>query len=384
MTLERVADEPAPDLDVLLARIAPRFSRAEPRARARTFVRGILSGLRRPNGWTLARYAGDDDPNGMQRLLNAARWDVDGVRDDLRAWVVEHLAGPRPGVLVAHETAFPKKGDSSVGVYRRYGERTGRAENVQVGVFLAYTTPRGSALVDRELYLPASWTDDRQRCRRAGVPNDVGYASRPELARRMVRRALDAGVAAAWVATEEPYGDSDALRAWLEDRDIGYALVTSRGEWVTTAAGSAAPAQEVARALRPAAWRRSGPSRAHEWALVATAGSDPGNGRGWRRCLLIRRSTAQPDRVTYYRCRAPAGTTVAELIRVAHAPSTVRTRVGSAGRVLGLDQYQVRRYDAWYRYVTLCLVAGAQLAAEAATAPDDPAKRPVSMRRFAV
>jgi hypothetical protein len=219
-------------------RIAPRFSRAEPRQRARTFVRGILSGLRRPNGWTLARYAGDDDPNGMQRLLNAARWDVDGVRDDLRAWVVEHLAEPRGGVLVVHETAFPKKGDRSVGVYRRYGERTGRAENVQVGVFLAYTTQHGSALVDRELYLPASWTDDRERCRRAGVPDDVGYVSRPELARRMVHRALNAGVPAAWIAADEPYGDSDALRAWLEERDMGYALATNRDARLTTATGA--------------------------------------------------------------------------------------------------------------------------------------------------
>jgi len=362
VTYERAVGEEAPDLDVLLDRIARRFSRAEPRQRARTFVRGILSGLRRPNGWTLARYAGDSDPNGMQRLLNAARWDVEGVRDDLRTWVVEHLAEPR-AVLVMHEAAFPKKGDRSVGVYRRYGDRTGRAENVQVGVFLGYSTRRGSALVDRELYLPTSWTQDRQRCRLAGIPDDVAHLSRPELGRRMVRRALDGGAAAAWVATDEPYGDNEALRALLEQRGVGYALAMSAGDRIAIA-GSATEVREFARSLRPAAYRHSGTSRAYEWAAVATAGSD--TGREWRRCLLIRRSTAQPDQLRFYGCRAPAGTAVAELIRVASAPSAVQARIGATGRVLGLDQYQVRRYDAWYRYVTLCLVAGAQLAAEAA------------------
>jgi SRSO17 transposase len=369
VTFKRVADEGTPDLDVLLARIAPRFSRAEPRQRARTFVRGILAGLGRPNGWTLARYAGDNDPNGMQRLLNAARWDVDGVRDDLRAWVVEHLGRAERGVLVAQETAFAKKGDRSVGVYRRYGEGTGRAENVQVGVFLAHTTTRGSALIDRELYLPASWTQDRERCHRAGVPDAVGYRSRAELARHMVHRALDGGVPAAWFAADEPYGDSDPLRAWLKTRDIGYVLATNRHAWITTVTGTSAQARELARRLPPAAWRRADAGRAHEWAVVPMADSGPAGGRGWRGFLLLRRSATQPQRVRYYRCRAPAGTAAADLVRVSRVATAGRARMGSTGRALGLDQYQVRRYDAWYRYVTLCLVAGAQLGAETATTP---------------
>jgi SRSO17 transposase len=366
VTYERAAQEGAPDLEALLARIAPRFSRAEPRQRARRFVQGILSGLRRPNAWTLARYAGDDDPNGMQRLLNAARWDADGVRDDLRAWAVAHLADPGRGVLVVHEYAFPKKGDSSVGVHRRYDVRTGRAGDVQLGVFLAYSTPRGSALIDRELYLPPSWVDDRDRCRRAGVPDGVEAASRPELARRMVQRALDGGVVARWTATDEPYGGSEALRAWLEQRRMGYALAIGGEERVTTATGATAEAQALARRLGPAAWHRAGAKGEHVWALVTLAGS----GRDGRRCLLIRRSIAEPDRIGYYRFRALTGSPVNASVCVAGAPSAVRTEVGGAGRVLGLDQYQVRRYDAWYRYVTLCLVAGAQLAAEAATAAD--------------
>ena len=372
MRLERAADEWTNDLDALLDRIGPRFGRAEPRQRARVFVRGVLSGLRRKNGWTLAHFAGDDDPNGMQRLLNAARWDVDGVRDDLRDWVVERLVEPYPGVLVAHEAAFPKKGNRSVGVHRRYNSRSGRVENVQVGLFLTFAGRRAGGLLDRELYLPRGWTDDPERCQRAGVPDTVRHTTRPELVRRMVERALDAGVPAPWVACDEPYGEAGPLRAWLDSHDVGYALAVPGDERVTIAGGTVVEVRELARALPSRVWdRRSYDGRVHDWARVALAGSGPVRGHEWRNCLLLRRSIVEPDRVVYHRCRVPAGTQVAELIRVARTPSTVEARFQQVRRALGLDQYQVRRYDAWYRHVTLCLVAGAYQSVSAAqTVPD--------------
>src|SRR5918995_1490387 len=168
----------ARDLEALAARIAPRFCRAEPRRRALAYLRGLLSPLARKNGWQLAEAAGDGTPDGVQDFLSRMRWDADAVRDDLRAYVVERL-GARDAVLVLDETGFLKKGGKSAGVQRQYSGTAGRIENCQVGVFLGYASRHGRALVDRELYLPTSWTEDRDRCVRAGVPDDVGFATKP-------------------------------------------------------------------------------------------------------------------------------------------------------------------------------------------------------------
>ena len=157
--------------------MAGRFPRVEPRLRARAYVRGLLAPLAVKNGWTLAEAAGNKTPDGMQRLLNRAAWDADGVRDDVRGYVMRHL-GDAGGVLVVDETGFVKKGTRSAGVQRQYSGTAGRVENCQLGVFLAYAGPKGRALVDRELYLPKSWTDDRDRCREAGVPDDVQFATK--------------------------------------------------------------------------------------------------------------------------------------------------------------------------------------------------------------
>src|ERR1700745_2227179 len=177
-------------LDDLFALVAGRFPRVEPRLRARAYVRGLLAPLAVKNGWTLAEAAGDATPDGMQRLLNRAAWDAEGVRDDVRGYVVRHL-GDAGGVLVVDETGFIKKGTRSAGVQRQYSGHARRGEKWQAGVFVAYASPKGRALVDRELYLPRSWTEDRDRCREAGVPDEVQFASKSELARLMLGRALD-------------------------------------------------------------------------------------------------------------------------------------------------------------------------------------------------
>jgi len=232
-------------LDDLFALVAGRFPRVEPRLRARAYVRGLLAPLASKNGWTLAEAAGDATPDGMQRLLNRAAWDADGVRDDVRGYVVRHL-GSADGVLVVDETGFIKKGTRSAGVVQRqYPGTAGRVENCQLGVFCAYVTGKGRALVDRELYLPKSWTDDRDRCRRAGVPDEVQFAAKPELARLMLARALDAGVPAAWVTADEAYGRDGKFRAWLEQRRTGYVVAVDSvgagvGEVVLYATGSSA------------------------------------------------------------------------------------------------------------------------------------------------
>src|SRR6478752_4332217 len=224
-------------LDDLFALVAGRFFRVEPRLRARAYVRGLLAPLAAKNGWTLAEAAGDATPDGMQRLLNRAAWDDDGVRDDVRGYVARHL-GEAGGVLVADETGFVKKGTRSAGVQRQYSGTAGRVENCQLGVFCAYATAKGRALIDRELYLPKSWTDDRGRCREAGVPDDVQFAAKTELARAMLGRALDAGVPAAWVTADEAYGKDHKFRGWLEQRRIGYVVAVASNQAIPGTAGT--------------------------------------------------------------------------------------------------------------------------------------------------
>src|SRR5215210_6503813 len=214
----------AAGLDDVHRRIAGAFTRTEPRARVLAYLRGLLGQLERKNGWTLAEAAGEVSPDGMQRLLRTADWNADAVRDQLRAYVVERL-GPG-GVLIVDETGFIKKGTRSAGVARQYTGTTGKIDNCQIGVFLAYASSKGRALVDRELYLPTSWTEDRDRARAAGIGDDVGFATKPELARCLLQRALDAGVPAGWVCADEVYGQGKRLRVWCEQHDLPYVLAT--------------------------------------------------------------------------------------------------------------------------------------------------------------
>src|SRR5579862_128647 len=363
-------------LDDLFALVAGRFGRVEPRRRARAYVRGLLAPLAVKNGWTLAEAAGDATPDGMQRLLNAAAWDAGGVRDDVRGYVVRHL-GSADGVLVVDETGFLKKGTRSAGVQRQYSGTAGRIENCQLGVFCAYVSGRGRALVGRELYLPKSWTEDRDRCRAAGVPGDIQFATKPELARLMLGRALDAGVPAAWVTADEAYGRDGKFRAWLEQRRIGYVVaVDSRA----AIAGDAGPSRaDVLAAHAPGqAWKRrscgdgsKGP-RVFDWA-AATLPDDGSERAGWSRYLLVRRSLTRNAKdeleIAYYLCCAPAGTADEDLIRVAGSRWAIEECFQTAKTQTGLDQYQVRRYDAWYRHATLAMLAHAYLSVTAATAP---------------
>jgi SRSO17 transposase len=203
----------------MFALVAGRFAQAGSRRRARMYVLGLLSGVERKNSWAIAEQAGDLTPDGMQRLLNFYSWDADAVRDDLRGYVLDALGDPS-GVMVADETGFLKKGTKSAGVQRQYSGTAGRIENCQLGVFLTYVSSKGRALIDRELYLPASWTADRDRCREAGIGEDVEFATKPELARCMLERARDAGALFGWFTADEAYGDNPGLRAYLEDQDI--------------------------------------------------------------------------------------------------------------------------------------------------------------------
>jgi SRSO17 transposase len=214
-SLDRVR-EWADELDNLHARIAPRFTRAELRQRALSYLQGLLSPVERKNGWQLAEQAGDPTPYGTQRLLNGSQWDANKVRDDLRNYVLSNL-GSEEAVLVVDETGFLKKGEHSVGVKRQYSGTAGRIENCQVGVFLAYASDQGTAFIDRELFLPKEWADDKMRCNQGQVPEDYEFLTKPQLAERMLTRAFETGVKAAWVTADTVYS-SGKVRQLLEQR----------------------------------------------------------------------------------------------------------------------------------------------------------------------
>jgi SRSO17 transposase len=318
----------------------------------------------------------------MQRLLNAANWDADGVRDDLRGYVVEHLGEPG-GVLIVDETGFLKKGSKSAGVQRQYSGTAGRIENCQLGVFLAYATSKGRTLIDRELYLPKTWTGDRERCRDAAIGDEVEFATKAVLAQEMLGRALDAGVPASWVAADEAYGQDHKFRTWCERRRIGYVVAVPRSQAIPAGVGSGR-ADHTAAAAPAQAWKRlscadgaKGP-RLFDWA-VASLPAGEHTPSGWGRRLLVRRQILTDDQLdagkqpelAYYLCAGPPGTRDEDLIGVAGARWAIEECFQTAKTEVGLDQYQVRRYDAWYRHITLALLAHAYLAVTAAIAPKD-------------
>lgn len=173
----------------------------------------------------------------MQRLLNVATWDAEGLRDDVRAYVAGHL-GYADGVLVVDETGFLKKGTRSAGVQRQYSGTAGRVENCQLGVFLAYTAGKNRALIDRELYLPKSWIADRDRCRQAQVPEETEFATKATLARGMIEHALAAGMPARWVTADQAYGQDSKFRSWLESHRIDYVVAVLRSQTIPAVAGS--------------------------------------------------------------------------------------------------------------------------------------------------
>ena len=362
-------------LDDLFALVAGRFGRVEPRRRARAYVRGLLAPLAVKNGWTLAEAAGDATPVGMQRLLNAAAWDAGGVRDDVRGYVARHL-GAADGVLVADETGFLKKGSKSVGVARQYSGTAGRIENCQVGVFLGYATPRGRALLDRALYLPKEWAEDARRREEAGVPEAVGFATKILLARRMVERAVAAGVPARWVAADAVYGSDYHFRATAEGLGLGY-VAGVRADFAAFTGFRQVRAKALLAEVPAGGWHRlscgdgsKGP-RVYDWALLRTNSPDPG---AYARWLLIRRSVSDPEDVAYFACGGPPGTALAELVRVAGTRWAIEECFELGKGDCGLDEYEVRGWAGWHRHITLSLLALAALAVIRARAAQ-PARR---------
>jgi SRSO17 transposase len=354
-------------LTQLHARIASRFARPEPRRRALAYLQGLLSSIERKNGWHLAEHAREARPYGMQRLLSQAVWDVGLVRDDLREYVLEQL-GQESAILVIDETSFPKRGKKSVGVQVQYCGTTGQVENCQVGVFLAYVTARGHTLIDRELYLPFDWIEDPGRRQEASIPQTVRFQTKPELAVQMIERIWKAHIPIAWVVADTVYGGNLDLRAFLEAHQYPYVLAVACNEpvGILTPDGQRRRVEvcEVqALLLHDQEWQRlsmskgtKGP-RLFDWACVPILHRWEEDGRHW---LLIRRSLTDPQEKAYYFVFGPSGTTLQQMVIAIGARWHIEEDFETA-KDLGLDHYEVRSFVAWYRHITLVMLAHAFL-----------------------
>jgi len=286
-------------------RIGRHFARSEPRRRALGYIRALLSDAPRKNGWQLAEELGDATPDGVQHLLARADWDAEAVRDDLLVYAQENL-GAADGVLIVDETGFLKKGTKSCGVQRQYSGTAGRIENCQVGVFLAYASVKGHALIDRELYLPKQWANDRDRRDEAGVPNQIAFATKPQLAQRMLKRAWRQGLTAAWVTGDTVYGHDGKFRRFLEANRQAYVLAVPANQPLFDGRARLT-VKGIADGLSPQSWRRvsagagtKGP-RWYDWAVRPFG---PVNECGWQLWLVVRRHPEQADARAYYLARA--------------------------------------------------------------------------------
>jgi len=351
------------ELVALPRRIPPHFCRAEPRARALRYLRGLLSSVQRKNGWQLAEHLGERSPDGVQRLLNAAHWDADVVRDDLRAFVVERL-GDQEAVLMVDETGFLKKGSDSVGVKRQYSGTSGCIENCQVGVFLCYASRHAAAFIDRALYLPKEWAADPERRTQAGVPEAIAFQTKlamaMAMAMAMLERAFDAGVPCRWVTGDEVYGGDRTLRFELEQCRQPFVLAVACNEPLWQGGPVYRPAQEIAAQLPSTAWQRlsagagtkKGP-RWYDWAwqplwrLQLTSEEQT-----WGHWLVVRRNLKKPDELAYYVAFAPRDdVTLKTLAQVVGRRWAIEAGFEATKQECGPGEYEVRSWSAWYRHI---------------------------------
>lgn len=393
-------DALARDFEAFHARFASLFARPEPRAEARKYLRALMGAAARRNGWQLAEAIGDRTPDRVQRLLYAADWSADAARDRLIDFIIERFGDPQ-GIGVLDETGFLKKGTESVGVARQYTGTAGKVENCQVAVFLGYTGTRGHVLLDRRLYLPASWCSDPARMKRAHVPEDVSFQTKPQLALQMLRDAWRQGVTMAWVTGDEVYGNDPVLRDGIaaEGRRYILAVASNAPAWaeqpavIETSAGGehtdSLPRRRLARdalpvstvkkvvaSWSPTQWQRlavhlgeKGPIE-HDWACARVIDSRQGLPANdvW---LVARRSVSNPLEVAYYLSNADADTPLTMLANVASSRYTIEQCFEEAKDDVGMDHYEVRTWPSWHRYITLGMMALAWLASARAMLPDE-------------
>jgi len=363
------------ELDNLLVRIRPLFYRTESRKHAEQYLRGLLSPLARKNGWTIAEHVGEAKPAPLQNFLNLSPWDADALLERNRGYAMEHLGSP-DGILVADPTGFAKKGTKSVGVQRQYSGTLGRIDNCQIATFLAYvTSARERVLLDRRLYMPQkSWMADPARRAEAGVPLDLDFQTRPEQVQEMIEAARGAGVPFAWFTADEEFGQNPGLCGYLERNRIPYVMAVPKNTQFTDPSGVKLQIGTYADTVRPNAWQRracgigsKGP-RVYDWVLIDSAADHQ---------YMIRRSIDDGE-LAFYHCYNPNHAGFSEIVHVAGARWPIEECFGAGKNEVGLDNYQVRTWDAWHRHITMSMLAHTFLAITAhkakkrgATAPNN-------------
>jgi SRSO17 transposase len=351
------------DLEKMSELIRGHFTGKEVYGRAKNYVKGLLSQVDRKNSWQIAETLGDRNPDGVQYLLDRSKWDPDGVRDDLQKYVVEHF-GEENSIFVVDETGFLKKGDKSVGVQRQYSGTAGRIENCQIGVFLTYATSKGHTLIDRELYLPKSWTEDKERCKEAGVPKNIEFKKKPQLAKKMLEKAFANGVPGKWLTGDSVYGDNGEFRHWLEQKKQSFVLAVSCNTYVCKDFEQLQVSTLMDR-VPESDWQQlnagngsKGP-RMYEWAKVQI--NSPWE-EEWQRWLLIRRNLKNKEEIAYYIVFCKAETSLEEMVHVAGRRWAIEECFERAKDNVGLDQYEVRKWQGWYKHITLAMFAFSFLA----------------------
>ncbi|MFG1970012.1 IS701 family transposase [Nonomuraea fuscirosea] len=364
------------ELSALTERIAgPLFTRPEPRATFADLVRGLLADVPRKNSWQLADHVGHRKAYRLEWLLNGAKWDADALRDEVRAYVIEHL-GSSDGVLIADDTQARKKGDKSVGVSPQYCGLTGQIENCQVMPMLTYASAAGHAFVNRRLYLPEGWAGDPARREAAGVPKDLPFATKPQLVMAMLEEELAAGTPFRYFTADSGYGRDPALRAFFHTRQKPYVMAVPVDLPLVDIRGRARRPDQVFTELGVAAWERrscgagSKGQRFYDWGSWQVTVKDQPPADGYAHTLLIRRSVSDPDDIEFFLAHAPTGTPLPELIMIAGMRWTIEEDNEHGKDLLGLDQYQVRKWTPWHRHVTTCMLALAFLSVARARLPE--------------
>jgi SRSO17 transposase len=363
-------------INEITERIGPRFGRSETRDLSALYLETLLKPVARKNCWQLAEVASENNPYGMQRLLCHAKWDADAVRDDLRDYVMEYL-GELEGIGVIDETGFIKQGEKSVGVQRQYSGTAGKIENCQIGVFLVYVSSKGNAFLDRELYLPESWADNPARRKEAGVPKKIKFATKQKLAKIMLERAMKAGIRFSWITSDAIYGSNWELRNWLEKERQPYVLAVRSNQYVWWQDFRQWRVDKLADEVLPDAWKRlsigagSKGLRLYDWAWIRLPKFESTSVADWGRWLLVRRSIEKPDEIAYYLAAGPSapctgeagpeGVSLEKLAGIAGKRWAIEMAFEEAKGEAGLDEYEVRKWESWYRHITLSLFAHAYL-----------------------
>ena len=371
-SIETTLEVWASSLRDVKARIRLLFTQERVAASASLFVDGLLGDERRKTGWMRAEAAGDPGPWRQQAILGRGRWDAEALRDIVRDYALETLAD-KDAVLVIDETGFLKQGKASCGVARQYTGSAGKITNCQIGVFASYVSRHGHAFIDRALYLPQAWTDDPKRMTAAHVPGDVSFATKPQIARRMIARAIAAKVPFSFVAADSVYGTGE-LETALRKAGKGYVLGVAANHvfhsWgkKLMVRGSAAT---ITRNIPNNAWQRLSAgdgtkgARLHDWAYLELADLDAGEYTGtltgkWTRGLLIRRNIADGD-LAFFSTWCPKDTPMKKLVLVEGHRWAIEDSFETAKNELGLDHNETRSWHGWHRHVSLVMLAFAMM-----------------------